>query len=72
MYFGSVDMHKFKDGAEPYHVFKMLRWMADGYLHDVQMSGKPVILEEMMAEFGVWIEMMRKLTYKEEYQDECD
>lgn len=72
MYFGSVDMHKFKDGAEPYHVFKMLRWMADGYLHDVQMSGKPVVLEEMMAEFGLWIGMMKKLMYKEEYQDERD
>ncbi|MCI6464987.1 MAG: TetR/AcrR family transcriptional regulator [Faecalicatena sp.] len=72
MYFSGIDTYKFKDGVDPYHVYKMLRWMADGYMHDVQMTGSQVSLEELRSEFCMWTGMMRKLVYKEEYQDERD
>lgn len=72
MYFSGIDAYKFRDGVNPYHVYKMLRWMADGYMHDVQMSGSQVSLDEMNQEFNMWIGMMRKMFYKEEYQDERD
>lgn len=71
-YFGNIDAYKFKDDVEPYYVYKMLRWMADGYMHDVEMTGKTVDLEKIMDEFVNWMKMVKKLVYKEEYQDGCN
>ena len=70
IYFSSIDLYKFKEDVEPYRIYKMLHWMGDGYLHDVQMSGRTYDLDEIEQEFDSWIDMMRRLVYKEEYQDE--
>lgn len=72
LYFSQIDLNKFKKDVDPFHIYKRLRWMADGYMHDVQMSGNQLNLEELMQEFDEWTEMFRKLTYKEEYQNECN
>lgn len=72
MYFSSIDAHKFREDADPYTVMKMLIWMADGYMHDLQMSGKPVDVCVLMEEFDRWMTMFRKLVYKEEYQNGRD
>lgn len=69
MYFGHIDAFKFREGVEPFKVYKMLRWMGDGYIHDKQMCGKDVDIDEMLEEFNGWMDMMKKLVYKEEYQD---
>lgn len=70
-HFKHMDTTKFREGAgDIFHIYKMLRWMADGYLHDRQMSGQPLELDDMMEEFDRWITILKKLTYKEEYQDE--
>ena len=68
IYFGNIDLFKFKEGANPFRIYKMMRWMADGYAHDVQISGRAFELDEMEREFKGWIDMMRRLVYKEEYQ----
>lgn len=70
IYFGNIDLYKFKEGMEPYRIYKMMRWMADGYAHDIQISGREFELNEMEKEFNSWIDMMRRLVYKEEYQNE--
>ena len=70
LYFGNLDTYKFKEGIEPFKVFKMLRWMGDGYIHDIQMSGKKFNMPEMLVEFKEWMDMMKRLVYKEEYQNE--
>lgn len=70
MYFGNIDRYKFKEDVDPHFIFKMLRWMADGYMHDIQMLGKEIVAEELMEEFIIWKNMIKKLVYKEEYQDE--
>lgn len=72
MYFGNIDAFKFKDDAEPYTVMKMLIWMADGYLHDLRMSGKPMDVDMLREEFDRWMDMFKKLVYKEEYLDGRD
>ncbi len=72
MYFGNIDAFKFKDDAEPYTVMKMLIWMADGYLHDLRMSGKPMDVDMLRGEFDRWMDMFKKLVYKEEYLDGRD
>ena len=46
----------------------MLRWMGDGYIHDKQMAGKAIDINELLKEFNDWMDMMKKLVYKEEYQ----
>ena len=68
MYFGHIDTYKFKDSVEPFKVYKMLRWMGDGYIHDKQMAGKAIDINELLNEFNDWMDMMKKLVYKEEYQ----
>ena len=68
MYFGHIDTYKFKDSVEPFKVYKMLRWMGDGYIHDKQMAGKAIDINELLKEFNDWMDMMKKLVYKEEYQ----
>lgn len=72
MYFSNIDTYKFKEDADPYKVMKMLIWMADGYLHSLQMEGRTLDIDMLMEEFNDWMQMMRKLVYKEEYLNECD
>lgn len=67
-YFGHIDTFKFRNGIEPFKVYKMLRWMGDGYIHDIQMSGREFDIDELLNEFNDWMDMMKKLVYKEEYQ----
>ena len=71
VYFGQIDEYKFKAGVDPYRVYKMIRWMADGFVHDMRISGKTLNLEVMEKAFNEWLVLMKKLAYKEEYQDEC-
>ena len=70
IYFSNIDLYKFKEGVEPYRIYKMMRWMADGYSHGIQISGRTFVLDELEKEFNSWIDMMRRLVYKEEYQNE--
>lgn len=70
-YFARLDTFKFKEEAgDIFYIYKMLRWMADGYMHDLQMTGKPVDVETLAQEFDRWMKMIKKLVYKEEYQDD--
>lgn len=69
-YFSNLDYYKFRDGVDPFYVYKMMRWMADGYLHDLQMSGQETDPEVMMKHFREWMQMFKILTYKEEFHDE--
>ena len=71
VYFGQIDEYKFKAGVDPYRVYKMIRWMADGFVHEMRISGKTLNLEVMEKAFNEWLVLMKKLAYKEEYQDEC-
>jgi len=71
-YLGHADYSKFKPGFDPYKIYQMLIWMADGYLHEHQMNGRGWTLDEIMEEFDIWTSMMKKMAYKEEYLDECN
>lgn len=66
-YCGHVDFSKFRSDADPVQIFKMLTWMGDGYLHEKQRGGK-FDLEEIMAEFERWVQMFRRLAYREEQE----
>lgn len=66
-YFKSIDFSKFKDDVDPQKILQMITWMADGYLHEKTQLGLKVQLEEMMTEFRIWVVMLKKISYKEEY-----
>lgn len=70
--FSHIDTSRFREDVEPFKVYKMLRWMGDGYIHDIQMSGARFDLDTMLREFEDWMDMMQKLVYREEYQNECN
>lgn len=63
-YFGHVDMSKFRTGVDPFQIFKMLSWMADGYLHERQMQGRDWDVDELWAEFEIWMEIMKRMVYR--------
>ena len=66
-WFGNVDFSKFKEGVSPEKILKMLVWTMDGYLHEQQMQGKDLCLKEIESELAVWMDMLRRVAYKEEY-----
>lgn len=69
-YFSHIDTGKFRSGTDIYQVYQMLVWMTDGYLHEQRMKHRDWQLDELMAEFYKWMDMMRRLVYREEYQEE--
>lgn len=67
LYFGKIDLTRFRDGVDPVYVFKMLAWMAEGYLSQQMRGAKKMDLDEMMQEFQRWEQAFKKIAYKEEY-----
>ena len=66
-YFQKIDFGKFKDGANPQRILKMLLWMMDGYLHEQQMLGKSLRIPEIEEELDRWMDMFKAIFYREEY-----
>lgn len=67
-FFSGIDLTRFKPGVDPAQIYRMLAWMTDGYLHDRQMQGLPICAGELWQEFCAWVQLLKKSTYKEEYQ----
>ena len=53
-YFEKVDFIKFKEGVNPFEIFKMLIWIVDGYVHERQMNNEPLCLDEISKAFANW------------------
>ncbi len=66
-YFEKVDFIKFKEGVNPFEIFKMLIWIVDGYVHERQMNNEPLCLDEISKAFANWSKMFKQIAYKEEY-----
>lgn len=66
-YFQNLNFQKFKANVDPAYIYKMLVWLTYGYLYDLQMKGKPIVLDQMHREFDQWTQMYKQLSYKEEY-----
>ncbi|HIZ31183.1 MAG TPA: TetR/AcrR family transcriptional regulator [Candidatus Fournierella merdipullorum] len=65
-WFEGVDTGRFRPGVDPAHLLNMIAWMTDGYIHTRRMEGKPLDLEERMAEVDGWMKLFRAYAYKEE------
>lgn len=66
-YFKNIRIDKFKDDVKPQEVIDMLIWMTDGYMHQKQVQEENIDMEELMKVYEKWIDMFRKISYKEEY-----
>lgn len=66
-YFGNIDFGKFREDTDPEKILRMIVWLMDGYLHEQQMKGKTLDLDEIEAELAVWIKMFKGISYKEEF-----
>lgn len=66
-YFGNINFSRFKEGTDPGKIFRMLVWMMDGYLHEQQMHGRELSLDDIGRELDGWMDMLKRISYKEEY-----
>lgn len=66
-YMSRLDYSKFKDGLDPNLFFKMLFWMADGFINEKRRSHHPFSANELLQEFNSWLDMLKYIAYKEEY-----
>lgn len=66
-YLGHVRWDRFREGVDPLRVVRMLVWCGDGYLHDQLRGGGELDLDAMLAEFLVWLDWLKRATYREEY-----
>lgn len=67
-YFSGVDQTKFRPGVAPRQVLDMLIYLTDGYIHRRRLEQKPLVLEELVAEYTVWRGILCAYAYKEEFQ----
>ncbi|MDU3324418.1 TetR/AcrR family transcriptional regulator [Clostridium sp.] len=67
IYFGNINFLKFKEDVDPRKILQMLFWLTDGYLHEKRRIEKEIDINIVIEEFSSWIEMLKKISYKEEY-----
>ena len=68
VYFSHIDLEKFRPEVHPRQVLDQFIYLIDGYLHQQMMRGGKVSMDALMAEYGIWRDMLRQYAYKEEYQ----
>lgn len=66
-YLGHVRWDRFREDVDPMRVVRMLVWCGDGYLHEQLRGGGELDMEAMLSEFLVWLDWLKRATYKEEY-----
>lgn len=69
-FFVNVNLSKFRDDEDPRHVLNMVIWLADGWINQRRSTKEPVSMDDLMAEYLVWAEMLRTWAYKPEYLKE--
>lgn len=66
-YFSKIDYYKFKEGIDPFYIFQMLQWMADGYIRTMQKTKDKLDVNEIMEDYDRWEEMFKQMVYRKEY-----
>lgn len=65
--FKNIDFTKFKEGTDIQRIINILIWSTEGYISDIRKRKLELSLEEIMKEYNSWLEMFKKMSYKEEY-----
>lgn len=66
-YFSHIDLYKFKEGIDPFYIFQMMQWMADGYIRTMQKTKDKLDINEIMKDYDRWEEMFKQMVYRKEY-----
>lgn len=66
--FRNINYNKFRDGVDFMEITRMILWMGQGYMFELQSQGKLADLDELMKKSEEWIALFKKIAYKEEYQ----
>lgn len=69
-YFNNIDLFKFKPGVNLQEILQMMTLMADGYVHELQRTGKQLTIEEFIEKYKRWSLLFKQIAYKEEYIDD--
>ncbi|MDD5936149.1 MAG: TetR/AcrR family transcriptional regulator [Clostridiales bacterium] len=67
-FFEHIDYSKFREGVDYLKISKMILWMAEGYMYELQLQDAVVNLDEILNEFEEWVKVFKKIAYKEEFQ----
>lgn len=66
-FFSNIDLHRFKEGVDPFKFFQMMGWMADGYMREKLKENERIDIDHLLEEFYIWEAMFKQIAYKEEY-----
>lgn len=66
-YFHGIDVSKFKPGVSLQEILKMMTLIADGYVHELQRTGKRATIGEFMEKYRRWSFLFKQMAYKEEF-----
>ena len=64
--FSNIDKTKFKNETDFNHIIKLLSYATEGYLQNIKYSNS-FNIEEVAKEHLNWINILKKVAYKEEY-----
>lgn len=67
IHFRNIDFSKFREDVDFKIVYRMLVWMAEGYVVEQERTGKSATLDEMMDQYMEIASYLKRLAYKEEY-----
>ncbi len=66
-YCARIDRSKFRDDVDPREILSMLVYLADGRMREVQRAGRPVDFSDLMDQYRRWCELLKRISYREEY-----
>ncbi|HML45461.1 MAG TPA: TetR/AcrR family transcriptional regulator, partial [Clostridia bacterium] len=66
-YFHNIDASKFKPGVSLQEILQMITLIADGYVHELQRTGKRAAIGEFMERYKRWSFLFKQMAYKEEF-----
>lgn len=66
-FFKEVDFSRFRDEVNPREVLDMLIMLGDGYLHQKLSNRTPIDMDDFMAAYRRWCDILRGWAYRPEY-----
>lgn len=66
-FFKEVDFGRFRDEVDPREVLDMLIMLGDGYLHQKLSNRTPIDMDDFMAAYRKWCDILRSWAYRPEY-----
>lgn len=66
-YFRNIDVSKFKPGVSLQEILQMMTLISDGYVHELQRTGRRATIGEFMEKYKRWSFLFKQMAYKEEF-----